>query len=154
MPSPALFQETAVFFIRSHELCALSVGIGSASQPRSSISTFPRMCYRWHFCQILYIAVWFTLPGSRKKKKQKQNLSMLKFWVPSFQLECTSSARTAAEKRRNQFAHSHEPRLWKTDSAGERRWAVLSILAPKLSCQLHMPNLRPATLHIQACFSF
>lgn len=55
---------------------------------------------------------------------QEKNLPMLKFWVPSFHLECASSVYTGPRKRRNQFAYSQEMCLWKTDSAGGRRWAV------------------------------
>lgn len=66
------------------------------SQNVLSVAFLPNVIY-----SCLVHVTWF------QEKKQKQNLSMLKFWVPSFQLECTSSAHTAAEKRRNQFAHSH-----------------------------------------------
>lgn len=125
------------------------------SQNVLSVAFLPNFIY-----SCLVRVTWFQ----EKKKKNKKNLSMLKFWVPSFQLECTSSVRPAAEKRRNQFAHSHEPHLWKTDSAGGRL-AVSVHPGPKtllsasraktlLSASRAKPSASYATLHTHACFCF
>lgn len=150
MPSAAFSQQIAIF-IRSHELCAYSVGTGSVLKPRSSTSTFPRMCYLCSFCQILYISCLAHVTWYQEKKKifPCPNSG---FPVSSWGMRHQSTL-VQGRGETNLLAHVRCVHGKLILQAGRRQALCVFIRVLKLSCKPHRQSLLPAKLPCPASVS-